>query len=80
MTRSGRFPFLALLAAVAALMSQSATSAQPRAGKRIKDCRNCPELVVLPAGDFLMGSPPEEAERRENGKAAPCHLCPFISQ
>ena len=25
----------------------------------IKDCAECPEMVVLPSGSFLMGSPPE---------------------
>lgn len=26
------------------------------AGQRFQDCSNCPEMVVIPAGDFLMGS------------------------
>jgi formylglycine-generating enzyme required for sulfatase activity len=42
----------------------AARSAAP--GKRIKECRNCPELAVIPAGSFLMGSPESESERREN--------------
>jgi len=29
-------------------------------GKIIKDCSECPEMVVLPNGSFLMGSPPDE--------------------
>ena len=29
----------------------------------LKDCPGCPEMVVIPAGEFLMGSPPNEAER-----------------
>ena len=32
-------------------------------GARFKDCPNCPQMVVLPAGTFTMGSPPEEAAR-----------------
>ncbi len=40
----------------------------PAAGDRIKECRNCPEMVVLPAGSFLMGSPETEADRRDNEK------------
>lgn len=28
-------------------------------GTVIKDCAECPEMVVLPAGSFLMGSPPD---------------------
>ena len=30
------------------------------AGSTIKDCAECPELVVVPAGDFLMGSSGQE--------------------
>lgn len=28
-----------------------------------KDCADCPEMVVLPAGEFLMGSPDDETDR-----------------
>lgn len=35
-------------------------------GDTFSDCRDCPEMIVLPAGEFVMGSPPEEAERRDN--------------
>ena len=35
-------------------------------GQTFKECRNCPEMVVLPAGKFTMGSPADEPERREN--------------
>jgi formylglycine-generating enzyme required for sulfatase activity len=38
-------------------------AAPPKPGKHIKECSNCPELVVLPAGSFLMGSPASEPER-----------------
>jgi formylglycine-generating enzyme required for sulfatase activity len=37
---------------------------QPGAGERFKDCRDCPEMVVVPAGQFTMGSPPDEPERQ----------------
>lgn len=36
---------------------------QPGAGERFKDCSDCPEMVVVPAGQFVMGSPPDEPER-----------------
>ena len=42
---------------------------RPGAGERFRDCAECPELVVVPAGTFTMGSPPDESEReheREN--------------
>jgi formylglycine-generating enzyme required for sulfatase activity len=28
-----------------------------------RDCRDCPEMVVVPSGEFTMGSPPEELMR-----------------
>lgn len=33
-------------------------------GKVFKDCRDCPEMVVIPAGSFVMGSPAGETGRR----------------
>jgi formylglycine-generating enzyme required for sulfatase activity len=32
-------------------------------GTVFRDCRACPTMVVVPAGSFTMGSPPEEKER-----------------
>jgi formylglycine-generating enzyme required for sulfatase activity len=33
-----------------------------RPGREFRDCPDvCPEMVVLPAGEFMMGSPPDEA-------------------
>jgi formylglycine-generating enzyme required for sulfatase activity len=29
-----------------------------------KDCGTCPEMVVIPAGEFMMGSPENEAQRK----------------
>ena len=38
---------------------QSAAVAQDRApGTVLKDCADCPEMVVIPAGRFLMGTTP----------------------
>jgi formylglycine-generating enzyme required for sulfatase activity len=36
---------------------------RPGGGERFKDCADCPEMVVVPAGAFVMGSPPTEPER-----------------
>jgi len=62
----------AALAASAPLAAQStgssvattATGLEP--GDSFRECRNCPEMVILPAGSFLMGSPPDEPLRRDN--------------
>lgn len=35
----------------------------PRAGTVFQDCPQCPEMVVIPAGQFIMGSPPSETDR-----------------
>jgi formylglycine-generating enzyme required for sulfatase activity len=37
-----------------------ATAAPRAAGAVFRDCRACPEMVVLPAGSFTMGSSVEE--------------------
>lgn len=34
-------------------------------GQVFKDCSECPEMVVIPAGSFLMGSPDSEIKRKE---------------
>ena len=41
-------------------------SAPLKPGQSLKECRNCPELMVLPSGTFMMGSPADEPERRES--------------
>jgi formylglycine-generating enzyme required for sulfatase activity len=35
-------------------------------GESFKDCTNCPEMVVVPAGSFTMGSPEEEPQRNSH--------------
>lgn len=35
----------------------------PSVGDMFRDCANCPEMVVVPAGRFIMGSPPSEEYR-----------------
>ena len=65
-------PAIAVLAAVAASSAAAQTplsDAQERALKpkdRFQECANCPELVVVPAGSFLMGSPRNEKAREAN--------------
>jgi len=53
----------------------------PRAGERLRDCEECPELAVVPSGSFLMGSPRSEDHR--DGNEGPVHpvniLAPFAA-
>ena len=39
--------------------------------KRIKDCGVCPEMVVIPAGEYMMGSP--EGEEGRDDREGPQH-------
>jgi formylglycine-generating enzyme required for sulfatase activity len=47
---------------------QVATKSSPsmKAGAVFRECRNCPDMVVIPAGSFTMGTPETEASRREH--------------
>ena len=36
-----------------------------RPGRMFRDCDGCPEMVVIPAGEFRMGSPASEEGRRD---------------
>ncbi|HXQ47508.1 MAG TPA: SUMF1/EgtB/PvdO family nonheme iron enzyme, partial [Caulobacteraceae bacterium] len=47
-----------------ALPTHASAKASFRAGQTFHDCaRHCPEMVVVPAGSFEMGSPPTETGR-----------------
>ena len=37
-----------------------------RPGRIFHDCKDCPEMIVIPKGSYLMGSPVSEDERYEN--------------
>ncbi len=39
---------------------------QPGGGERFRECSDCPEMVLVPAGSFRMGSPATEADRLED--------------
>jgi formylglycine-generating enzyme required for sulfatase activity len=54
---------LALTALCGALLPSLAQAAAPQPGKVFKDCKDCPEMVVLPAGTFTMGTPEDEVGR-----------------
>ncbi len=48
------------LAIVGMVAWPAGVQAQPTT---FRDCANCPEMVVIPAGSFAMGAPPGEEER-----------------
>jgi formylglycine-generating enzyme required for sulfatase activity len=62
-----------VIAFVLLLLSQlSGAEAQQKGGRAgevaghkdaFRDCATCPEMVVMPAGEFIMGSPPSERGR-----------------
>lgn len=45
------------------MLVAAARAAPLKPGEKFRDCETCPEMIVLPAGSFLMGSPPKEPER-----------------
>ena len=55
------------LVAACVLVTASVAIAMPRLSsgekKIFKDCADCPKMVVIPAGDFTMGSPDDEPKR-----------------
>ncbi len=59
--------------ALCALSSSALADPAHKAGTSFRDCASCPELVVLPAGKFMMGSPPNEQGRENDGEEDPYH-------
>ncbi len=63
------FAFVAAFAASAGLTEEDAARSADSAfepGIQFRDCDDCPEMIVLPAGSFTMGSPKAEASRDED--------------
>ncbi|MGC5702145.1 formylglycine-generating enzyme family protein [Pseudomonas sp. NFXW11] len=66
---------LALAALLGSLLPNAALAADPQPGKVFKDCKDCPEMVVLPAGTFTMGTPEDEVGREPD--EGPMHEVTF---
>ncbi|MCO7519045.1 MULTISPECIES: formylglycine-generating enzyme family protein [unclassified Pseudomonas] len=64
------------LAALLAGCSLPALAAEPKPGSVFRDCKQaCPEMVVLPAGSFQMGTPDDELGRQDD--EGPLHTVTF---
>ena len=69
-------PALAFAAVVASLLPGVAQASEPaQPGKVFKDCKDCPEMVVLPTGTFTMGTPDNEVGREPD--EGPLHPVTF---
>lgn len=68
---------LALVCSTAcmALSLGSMAAEQKQPGTVFKDCKDCPEMVVLPAGSYVMGAPDDEVGRQPD--EGPQHTVTF---
>ena len=59
--------FLIVIGLIGPVASASAQGPYPKAAasesNKFKDCADCPEMVMVPAGSFMMGSPEDEPKR-----------------
>ena len=58
--------FVCMLALLYSGCVNSDPSERYEIGSEFTDCAECPEMVVLPPGEYLMGSPDTETDRREH--------------
>jgi formylglycine-generating enzyme required for sulfatase activity len=66
-SRAGLAAALLLMIAAPSAMAQPSSTTQPApkrgVGENFRDCGQCPVMVTVPAGSFVMGSPANEPER-----------------
>ena len=51
------------LGATLDLITPGITLAQPAPGETFQDCQTCPDMIVIPSGSYIKGSPPGEAQK-----------------
>jgi len=61
--------YLFLISALFVLTAKTQKNFKP--GQTFRDCNTCPEMVVIPAGSFMIGSPENEPGRFNNVDEAP---------
>jgi formylglycine-generating enzyme required for sulfatase activity len=69
-------------AIVALIVAPAARTGSPevQSGAALRDCDDCPEMVVIPEGDFVMGSPSSEPGRSdEEGPQRRVHVRKFAA-
>ncbi|MDX2223339.1 MAG: formylglycine-generating enzyme family protein [Rhodospirillaceae bacterium] len=54
-----------------ALLMPLAALAEGQGPQTFKDCADCPDMVVIPAGGFTMGAPESESQNRKFGWGGP---------
>jgi formylglycine-generating enzyme required for sulfatase activity len=65
-------------AAPPAVVEETPAIATMQPGQVVRDCAACPELIVLPGGLFVMGSPATETGRgRDEGPQREVSIAPF---
>ena len=76
MTRSFRFPRCAVFGSLVLVLGLVFAGLVPKwaewqPGKTLRDCEQCPEMVVVPAGSYMMGSP--DGEEGRSSAEGPVH-------
>ncbi len=51
------------LLATLSLYAHDTVHAQTAPGNAFRDCQNCPDMIVIPPGSYIKGSPPGEAQK-----------------
>ncbi|WP_303980741.1 SUMF1/EgtB/PvdO family nonheme iron enzyme [Dongia mobilis] len=62
---------LPIMASASGAVRGQVETEPPVAGSIFRDCPECPDMVVIPAGRFVMGAPTEDEDRRPD--EAPVH-------